>query len=110
MHQRQQFGQAGEAFAAEVLKQSGYVIVERNYRCAKGEIDIIAERDEELFFIEVKTRRGSAFGFPCEAVTETKKQHMRRAAASFLSEHSCRWTAYSFQVIEVGFHQIENVF
>jgi len=110
MNQRQQFGQAGEDFAAEVLKQSGYVIVARNYRCVSGEIDLIAEQGEELFFIEIKTRRDSAFGLPCEAVTEKKRQHLRKAAASFLSEHRCRWMTYSFQVIEIGFNQIENAF
>ena len=110
MNQKQQFGRAGENFAAEVLQQSGYEILQRNYRCRAGEIDLIAERDGDLFFIEVKSRRDTAFGQPCEAVTATKQQHMKRAAASFLSEQKCRWASFSFQVIEIGFHQIENAF
>lgn len=110
MNEKQKFGRAGENFAAEVLSLSGYDILQRNYRCRYGEIDLIAERDRELFFIEVKSRRNLNFGEPREAVTVEKRQHMRRAAAKFLSEQKCRWESYSFQVIEIGFHQIENAF
>ena len=110
MNEKQKFGRAGETFAVEVLQLSGCEILARNYRCKEGEIDIIAQREGELFFVEVKTRRGDAFGAPCEAVNETKKRHMRRAAAAFLSENRCRWDFCSFQVIEIGFHQIENAF
>lgn len=110
MHEKQQFGRAGEAFAAEVLQLSGYEILARNYRCKDGEIDIVAKRDREVFFIEVKTRRDDAFGRPCEAVDRTKMRHMRKAAAAFLSEHRCGCDFCSFQVIEIGFNQIENAF
>ena len=110
MNEKQLFGHAGESFAATVLELSGYEILRRNYTCRAGEIDIVAQRGEELFFIEVKTRRDTAFGQPRDAVTETKRQHMRKAASIFLSEHGCRWAAYSFQVIEIGFCQIENAF
>lgn len=110
MNDKQKFGRAGENFAAEVLTLYGYKILQRNYRCRYGEIDFIAERQRELFFIEVKSRRNVAFGDPREAVTAEKRQHMRRAAANFLSEQKCRWESYSFQVIEIGFHQIENAF
>lgn len=110
MNEKQKFGSVGEDFAAEVLTLSGYDILQRNYRCRYGEIDLIAERDRELFFIEVKSRRNLNFGEPREAVTVEKRQHMRRAAAKFLSEQKCRWESYSFQVIEIGFHQIENAF
>ncbi len=110
MNETQKFGRAGESFAAEVLELEGYVILQRNYSCRAGEIDLIAERDGDLFFIEVKSRRDAAFGLPCEAVNKTKRQHMRKAAAFFLSENRCSWETYSFQVIEVGFNQIENAF
>jgi len=110
MNEKQKFGRAGEDFAAQVLQQSGYNIVTKNYRCREGEIDIIAERQEELYFIEVKTRKDTSFGLPCEAVTKTKRQHMRKAAAHFLSENPCRWKDFSFQVIEIGFYQIEYAF
>lgn len=110
MNERQRFGCAGENFAAEVLQLSGYEILVRNYRCREGEIDIVAQRERELFFVEVKTRRDAAFGFPCEAVNPQKQRHMRKAAAMFLSEYRGPWEAYSFQVVEVGFHQIVNAF
>ncbi|MBR3785468.1 MAG: YraN family protein [Firmicutes bacterium] len=110
MNEKQKFGKAGEDFAAQVLQLKGYTVLRRNYRCRAGEIDIIAERGMELFFIEVKTRRDTAFGQPCEAVTETKRSHMRRAAGHFLSESPCHWNAFSFQVVEIGFHQIVDAF
>lgn len=110
MNEKQNFGKAGEDFAAIVLQLSGYEIVQRNYRCRAGEIDIIAARDRELFFVEVKSRRDTSFGLPCEAVTESKQLHMRRAAAAFLKEQHCCWDTYSFQVVEIGFNQIEYAF
>ena len=110
MNERQCLGRAGEQFASEVLQQGGYEILKRNFRCKEGEIDIIAQRENELFFIEVKTRRGAAFGAPCEAVDQRKRQHMRKAAAVFLSENRGPWEYYSFQVIEVGFNKIDNAF
>ena len=110
MNEGQRFGRAGEDFAAEVLQLYGYEILVRNYRCREGEIDIVAQRERELFFVEVKTRRDAAFGLPCEAVNLQKQRHMRKAAAMFLSEHRGPWEAYSFQVVEIGFHQIENAF
>ena len=110
MNEKQKFGRAGESFAAEILTLSGYTILQRNYRCRYGEIDLIAERERELFFVEVKSRRNTAFGEPGESITGEKRKHMRRAAAQFLSEQKCRWEAYSFQVIEIGFNQIENAF
>ena len=110
MHEKQQFGRAGEAFAAEVLQISGYEILARNYRCKDGELDIVAKRDREVFFIEVKTRRDDTFGRPCEAVDRTKMKHMRKAPAACLSENHCGCEFCSFQVIEIGFNQIENAF
>ena len=111
MNEKQKFGHAGEDFAAQVLGLSGYEILARNYRCREGEIDIVARREGELFFIEVKTRRDAAFGQPCEAVDRKKQQRMRKAAAAFLAENRKNGCDFlSFQVIEIGFNQIENAF
>lgn len=110
MNERQRLGYLGENFAEEILILDGYQILERNFRCKEGEIDIIAEKDDELFFIEVKTRRNQAFGDPCEAVDRRKIQHLRRAARLYFETRGSHCHFFSFQVIEIGFHQIKNAF
>lgn len=66
--------------AAEELTRQGYRIIERNFRCRYGEIDLIAEDANDLIFIEVKTRRGDAYGLPEEAVTLRKQQKIVQVA------------------------------
>lgn len=110
MHSRQKLGCFGEDFAEQVLKLDHYRIVARNYRCKEGEIDIIAEKDDELFFIEVKTRRNQAFGTPAEAVDWKKQQHLRKAARQYLAETKNYHRFYSFQVMEIGVTQIKQAF
>lgn len=107
------FGRIGENAAADVLRAKGYKIVRQNYRCRYGEIDIIAEKYGEVSFVEVKTRQGLDFGRPCEAVTEKKKQHLRKAAYCYLREMRDRGDIprrYGFQVFEVIVNQIEDAF
>lgn len=110
MNQRQTFGRLGEDFAAKVLASEGYNIIERNYTCRDGEIDIVAEKGDELFFVEVKTRRNNVFGDPCEAVNRKKQMHLRKAASRYLAEKKCNHIYASFQVIEIGVRQITNAF
>jgi len=83
---RSELGTIGENMAADILEKSGYKIICRNYRCRMGEIDIVAEKQGELCFIEVKTRTGSRYGRPCEAVDSRKQEHIRRAAECYLKE------------------------
>lgn len=82
---RQGLGRTGERLAAEQLVRSGYVILERNFRCPYGEIDLIAEHQLDLVFVEVKTRRGTAHGLPEEAVDRRKQQKILQVAAYYLS-------------------------
>ena len=107
-------GNRGENFAAGILEDSGYMILERNYRSRSGEeIDIIATKDGVLHFIEVKTRQNLKYGRPCEAVTEEKKKHLRRAAHCFMDEmkgKGCTPRCYSFQIIEILVNQIDHAF
>ena len=84
MRYKKDIGDSGEQFAAEMLEASGFYILERNYRTKVGEIDIIACRDGVLHFVEVKTRTGTSCGYPAEAVTEIKRQRIRRAAEWYL--------------------------
>jgi putative endonuclease len=85
---RQGLGRTGERLAAERLEQSGYCILERNFRCRYGEIDLIAEHQRDLVFVEVKTRRGTTRGLPEEAVDRRKQQKILQVAAYYLSMHA----------------------
>lgn len=68
------------------LEARGYRIVASNYRCRWGEIDLVARDGREWVFVEVRTRRSSAYGGPEESLTETKKQHLALAAQEYLQE------------------------
>lgn len=90
-----------EQVAKVYLEQQGYHILATNFRCKLGEIDLIAQQDAYIIFVEVKYRRTLAFGYPREAVNYTKQQHILRTAQYYLItkvgyEAPCR-----FDVIEV---------
>lgn len=107
------FGQIGENAAADVLRAKGYRILRQNYRCRYGEIDIIAERDGDMSFVEVKTRQNLHFGRPCESVTEEKKRHLRRAAHCFLEDMKEKGyipRRYGFMIMEVVVNQEDHAF
>ncbi|MCR6544669.1 YraN family protein [Dehalobacterium formicoaceticum] len=78
-------GKLGEDMAAAELKQRGYRIVSRNFRCRLGEIDIIGELDGRLIFIEVKTRTSLAFGLPQETVHYRKQEKIKKVAQFYLA-------------------------
>jgi len=80
-------GRRGEAIAARYLIQTGLSIVEKNWRCTQGEIDLVARDEDELVFVEVKTRSSVAFGHPLEAITATKLARLRRLAAAWCEAH-----------------------
>ncbi|HLF00532.1 MAG TPA: YraN family protein [Anaerolineales bacterium] len=101
---RQMLGQRGEQLAADKLGASGYAIVERNYRCAEGEIDIVARHGEVWAFVEVRTRRGRAFGSPEESITARKKAHLIAAAQSYLQAHNIADANWRIDVAAVEFN------
>src|SRR5699024_773022 len=82
---RQALGGRGEDLAAAFLEDAGLVIIERNFRCPRGELDIIARDGETAVFVEGKTRRTAALGSPLEAVTRTKLARIRMLAGIWLS-------------------------
>jgi putative endonuclease len=84
---RRAFGNLGERLAAHHLESKGYRIVERNYRRAEGEIDIIAQGQGTLAFVEVKSRRGLAMGTASESMTAAKAARMVQLAEVYASEH-----------------------
>ncbi|MCI3919043.1 YraN family protein [Paenibacillus sp. TRM 82003] len=82
-------GAAGEAAAAAYLAEAGYRIVDRNWRCRYGELDIVAEKDGALVFVEVRSRSKAslgAFGAPLESITPKKQMTLRRCAEAYLRQ------------------------
>ena len=108
MRYRKNVGDIGENFAAALLVNSGYQIIERNYRTKAGEIDIIAIRDGVLHFIEVKTRTGDQYGYPSEAVTAAKQLRIKKAAEQYLQGRRMQWNRISFDVYEIMTELIED--
>ena len=80
-------GIRGEALAVTYLKKKGYKIIERNYRCQWGEIDLIARDGKTLIFVEIKSRSSSDFGLPQDAVDRFKQEKLIQAAKAYLAEH-----------------------
>lgn len=100
---RQKLGSIGERLAAETLRERGYRILEYNFRCRHGEIDLIAEDEDDLVFVEVKTRRGTAFGRPEEAVTLSKRRKLVEVASYYLDLHAQPDRAWRIDVVAVQF-------
>lgn len=88
--QRSELGAYGEALAARHLAEQGMVLLDRNWRCDLGEIDLVLRDGRVLVICEVKTRSSLAFGTPIEAVTEQKAARLRRLAARWLADHEVR--------------------
>ena len=128
IHRRQEIGKRGEEIAAEFLERKGLRIVERNYHCRWGELDLIAVQsaegdcddrlyfDEEtgemtgnttasvgneIHFVEVKTRTGNIYGNPGEAVTYIKQNKIKKTALTWLQTCEEHFSGLSFDVIEV---------
>ncbi|MBO7319983.1 MAG: YraN family protein [Clostridia bacterium] len=110
-------GDKGESFAAWLYEKSGYSVVKRNYHSRYGEIDLIAENETELCFVEVKTRNLSSVGNPAEAVDYRKQKKLTLTAMKYLSETEC-FRQSRFDVLEVWqengkivkYNLIENAF
>lgn len=100
---RQSLGQRGEDLAAEKLVALGYSIVERNFRCTAGEIDIVARRDNLWAFVEVRTRRSRTFGTPEESITGRKRTHLITSAQSYLQTHEIQNANWQIDLVAVEF-------
>ena len=94
-------GRFGEEVAARHQTGAGLRIVDRNWRCAEGELDIVAEDGDTLVFCEVKTRSGTGFGDPAEAVTAAKSARIRRLGLRWLAAHGIGWRDLRFDVVTV---------
>ena len=80
-------GRFGEDLAARFLSESGMVVLERNWRCAEGELDIVAREGAVVAFVEVKTRSTLAYGDPGEGIDHAKASRIHRLAFRWLAEH-----------------------
>lgn len=98
---RRRLGALGERLAAYHLEAKGYRILAHNYRCREGEIDIIAEKDGCLAFVEVRTRHGHAMGTPQESVTAAKQARLVAVAQSYCQEHGLLAANQRIDVIAV---------
>lgn len=98
---RRQPGAAGESLACRHLEASGYVILERNFRCRSGEVDVVARHGNATVFVEVKERRGTSHGEGHEAVTFGKRQRIVRAARLYAAARGLSEAAIRFDVISI---------
>jgi len=99
--QRQLLGADGERAAEKFLRRQRYTIVQRNYRCRAGEVDLIALDKSTIVFIEVKTRTHEGFGSPIEAVDLRKQRQVQRAAQQYLTDHRLHDRDARFDVVGV---------
>jgi len=110
-------GKAGEQVAEQYLKNKGYKLIERNYRCPLGELDLIVLDRRVVVFVEVKTRSGHGYGSPLEAVEFRKQRKLIQAAQYFLSEKKLHQRDARFDVVGISWpgrepvvEHIENAF
>ena len=96
-----ELGMKGEEAAARFLMHRGYDILERNWSCPAGEVDIIAKDDDALIFVEVKTRSDMSRGFPSEAVTKAKRERYEKIALAYIAEHSTVHLCVRFDTVSL---------
>jgi putative endonuclease len=101
MSKRQDVGARGEKLAADLLKKRGYKIIQRNFRCREGEIDIIAQKGECLVFVEVRTKKNTAFGTPEESVTLSKREKLISLANAYLQAYDKPPLSWRIDVVAV---------
>lgn len=95
--------------AAEWYLARGYEVLDRNWRCREGELDLVLRRARTVVFCEVKTRTSDAFGVPAEAVTHAKRQRIRRLAARWLDDAPFRASGIRFDVAAVLAGHVEVI-
>ena len=95
--------------AARWYERQGYVLLDRNWRCREGEIDLVVARGRLVVFGEVKTRTSDAFGSPASAVTATKRARIRRVAMRWLEANAVRGVSLRFDVVSVIGRSVEVI-
>lgn len=103
--QKKELGKKGEERAVRFLKKKGYRIIETNYVCKLGEMDLIAKEKDTLVFVEVKTRTSTMFGPPQLAVTNFKQRQLSKVALNFLKQNNLEDVKARFDVVAILFGQ-----
>ena len=103
MNYKKSFGNCGEDIACQYLEDNNYEIIDRNFRCNQGEIDIVAKDIEknELVFVEVKARTNYNFGVPAQAVNQIKQKHLFNATNYYIYKNNLYKSFIRFDIIEV---------
>ncbi len=101
MRRRRALGAQGEQTAADAYVSAGHRILDRNWRCRDGELDLVVTDGSTVVFCEVKTRSSTAYGVPAAAVTPAKQQRIRHLAMRWLDEHEVRARSLRFDVASV---------
>jgi putative endonuclease len=94
-------GDRGEALAARLLERAGWTILLRNFRMGRKEIDLVARRGEVVAFVEVKTRAGSGYGHPLEAITWKKRREIHQVALAWIDRFGRPGDTYRFDAVAV---------
>lgn len=102
---RKEFGNNGEELAATYLQNKGYNLLQKQWRCVFGEIDIVCEQDQTLVFVEVKSRRDDSYGYPEDSVTRTKRKHLAACAEEYLVEFHKGDVPWRVDVVAIEFDQ-----
>jgi putative endonuclease len=101
MKAKNALGRQGEDVAASYLADQGFTVIERNWRCEQGEIDLVGVDGRDTVFVEVKTRSSTAFGHPFEAITDAKLARLRRLAGAWCEAHNPRPGIIRLDVVSV---------
>lgn len=103
MYFREQIGRWGENLACKYLEENQYKVLERNFLCRQGEIDIVAKdmEKQEIVFVEVKTRSNFKYGNPIDAVNKQKQKHIKRVAKYYIYKKHISHVAVRIDVIEI---------
>lgn len=104
-----ELGRLGEALARDYLIDMGYTILAMNYRTPFGELDLIAQEQDTIVFVEVRTRSTSSFGTPLESITSVKRERLVRLALQFCAHHCLYSKNLRFDVIGIIWQQNEPV-
>ncbi len=102
---RRETGILGEKLARDFIKKQGYRILQTNYRCPEGEIDIIAKHKDSLVFVEVRTKKSLEFGNPEESITPTKMGRLRATASHYRQTHDKLPSSWRIDVVAIELNQ-----
>lgn len=114
-HHRLHIGKQGELFAEQYLEKQHYTLIQKNFRCKLGEIDLIAKDGHIVVFVEVRTKTSTLYGPAYNSVTPRKQKQVKRVALFYISQHNLVNTQFRFDVIgitlnaETGAYHLDHI-